>query len=91
MKMHDSASINELPRDTEKGDDAFVEYSNMCDPAAQPNMTVKEYLISRVPTLKPPGVVPTNPFKLLGLLSRKNWMFFSVRTVLRLCLRINRR
>ena len=84
VKMQDSAEVNAAPRDAEKGDAAFVEYSDMSEAPAEPKMTVKEYLLSRVPTLKPPRKTASpNPFKLLGLLSRKNWMFFSVWTVLK--------
>jgi len=36
------------------------------------------YLATRFTTLKPTITIPPNPFTLLGLLSRKQWMFFAV-------------
>ncbi|KAG9040567.1 hypothetical protein FS842_002986, partial [Serendipita sp. 407] len=39
-------------------------------------MTVKEYLSTRISTLKPPMHRPPNPIKVLGSLSKMNWMMF---------------
>lgn len=62
--------------DEEKGASAQIE--DRGSERLEKKMTVKEYLASRFPTLKPPMTRPENPFKLLGLLSKKDWLFFSV-------------
>ncbi|KAH8809255.1 sugar transporter family protein [Xylogone sp. PMI_703] len=41
-------------------------------------MSVGRYLASRVTTLKPTWSIPVNPLTSLGLLSRKDWLFFSI-------------
>ena len=41
-------------------------------------MSVSRYLATRFATLKPPMLLPPSPFKLLGLLTRRDWLFFSV-------------
>lgn len=64
--------------DEEKGNDAQVEYQSVMNESSESKMTAKEYLKSRIPTLKPTMTLPPNPFKLLGLLSRKDWNFFGV-------------
>ncbi|KIW66384.1 hypothetical protein PV04_05720 [Phialophora macrospora] len=57
---------------------AFVERST--SPRDQPviKMTTAQYLSTRFSTLKPTWTIPPNPIKLLGLLTRKNWLFFAV-------------
>jgi hypothetical protein len=44
----------------------------------QHEMTAGEYAATRVSTLKPPMNKAPNPFKLLTLLSGKQWLFFFV-------------
>ena len=57
---------------TSTGHDAPVE-------SHQPHkMTVAEYAATRVSTLKPPMNKAPNPFKLLAMLSGKQWLFFLV-------------
>ncbi|ETI27436.1 hypothetical protein G647_09626 [Cladophialophora carrionii CBS 160.54] len=41
-------------------------------------MSTSKYLSTRFSTLKPTLTIPPNPIKLLGLLTRKNWLFFAV-------------
>jgi len=45
---------------------------------APKEMTAKEYATTRFSTLKPPMHKAPNPFKLLAMLSTKQWMFFLV-------------
>jgi hypothetical protein len=45
---------------------------------AEQTMGVGEYLMTRVSTLKPPMDKAANPFQLLGSLTRRQWLFFSV-------------
>jgi len=45
---------------------------------APERMTVAEYATTRFSTLKPPMHKAPNPFKLLAMLSTKQWMFFLV-------------
>jgi hypothetical protein len=40
--------------------------------------SIGHYLASRFTTLKPTFTIPLNPIKSLALLSRKDWLFFSV-------------
>lgn len=69
---HNMASLDE-----EKADTAYVENrSGEHDQADK--MSVGKYLSTRFSTLKPPMTTPPNPIKVLGLLSRKDWLFFSV-------------
>lgn len=42
------------------------------------DMTVKEYVSTRISTLRPPMAKVANPFKLLSLLNTQQWMFFLV-------------
>lgn len=42
------------------------------------NMTVGQYLGTRLSSLKPPMNKTPNPFKLLGMLNRMQWAFFGV-------------
>ena len=42
------------------------------------NLSVGQYIASRIPTLRPPFAPVPNPFKMLALLSFRNWMFFLV-------------
>jgi SHS family lactate transporter-like MFS transporter len=39
-------------------------------------MSVAKYAATRIPTLKPPMNKAPNPFKLLAMLSGKQWLFF---------------
>ncbi|KAI9833911.1 MAG: hypothetical protein M1819_003420 [Sarea resinae] len=41
-------------------------------------MSVSRYIMTRIPTLKPPMAKAPNPFKLLCLLNVQQWLFFSV-------------
>jgi len=41
-------------------------------------MTIGEYASTRLTTLKPPMHHAPNPFRLLGMLSGKQWLFFLV-------------
>ena len=41
-------------------------------------MSAGKYLATRITTLKPPMEKAPNPFKLLGLLNRQQWLFFLV-------------
>jgi SHS family lactate transporter-like MFS transporter len=43
-----------------------------------PEMTIKEYALTRLSTLKPPMNKAPNPFKLLAMLNGKQWLFFLV-------------
>jgi hypothetical protein len=43
----------------------------------EPRMNAKEYLRTRIPTLKPPLDVPPNPIRILRSLSRMNWAMFT--------------
>lgn len=82
QKMQNSTERNTVSLDEEKGGTTFVEHTTMNDQhGVDKKMTIKEYAMSRLPTLKPQRTVPPNPFKLLGLLSRKDWLFFSVRPI----------
>jgi SHS family lactate transporter-like MFS transporter len=59
------------------------EYSPSRDPAlheshSPPHMTAKEYALTRFSTLKPPMNKAPNPFRLLAMLSGKQWLFFLV-------------
>ncbi|KAG9043779.1 hypothetical protein FS842_001714 [Serendipita sp. 407] len=50
-------------------DDDFMDHDDS-------KMTVKEYLSTRISTLKPPMKRPPNPIKVLGSLSKMNWLMF---------------
>ena len=41
-------------------------------------MSPRQYFATRLSTLKPPLTIPPNPFKVLGLLTRRDWLFFAV-------------
>lgn len=41
-----------------------------------PRMSAGEYIRTRISTLKPPLTVPPNPIRVLGQLSRMNWLMF---------------
>lgn len=41
-------------------------------------MSVGRYVATRIPTLKPPFDRVPNPFSVLRLLNRKQWLFFLV-------------
>ncbi|KAJ9609856.1 Carboxylic acid transporter [Cladophialophora chaetospira] len=66
--------------DAEKGDGARVEQRSPSPEERQDDlkMSVGQYLSTRISTLKPTFTIPPNPFKLLGMLTRKNWLFFGV-------------
>jgi hypothetical protein len=42
------------------------------------DMSLRQYMATRLSTLKPPMKIPPNPFKVLGLLSRHDWLCFAV-------------
>ncbi|KKK26653.1 carboxylic acid transporter [Aspergillus rambellii] len=42
------------------------------------SMSWRKYLVTRLPTLKPPMNEAPNPFKALALLNRQQWLFFAV-------------
>jgi hypothetical protein len=64
--------------DEEKANSAYLEHTPTHEEQQRPKMDIKGYMRSRIPTLKPTMTKPPNPFKLLGLLNRKHWNFFSV-------------
>ena len=41
-------------------------------------MSAGKYFATRLPTLKPPMTKAPNPFKLLALLNKQQWLFFLV-------------
>jgi hypothetical protein len=41
-------------------------------------MSLHQYMATRLSTLKPPMKIPPNPLKVLGLLSRRDWLCFAV-------------
>ena len=41
-------------------------------------MSIGRYIVTRIPTLKPPMAKAPNPFKLLALLNTQQWLFFGV-------------
>ena len=47
----------------------------------EPNMSVGQYLATRIPTLKPPMTKVANPISLLATLNRSQWLFFLVRNL----------
>jgi hypothetical protein len=47
--------------------------------AVEPEMSPGKYLATRATTLKPPMTKAPNPFKLLALLNKQQWLFFLVR------------
>lgn len=56
-------------------------YGNASSAYADPppeKMGIGRYLATRLPTLKPPMNKAPNPFKLLALLNRQQWLFFLV-------------
>ena len=53
------------------------EATGFADPYSS-NQTVPQYLASRITTLKPPMNSAPNPFKLLRLLNKQQWLFFLV-------------
>ena len=48
------------------------------DPRVEEKMSVGRYFATRIPTLKPPMNRAPNPFKLLGMLNRQQWLFFLI-------------
>lgn len=61
------------PEYTEDRDDApYVPRGG----APHDNMSVGRYLATRIPSLKPPMDRIENPFKVLGLLNRMQWLMF---------------
>ena len=65
------ATLNEKP--TEE----YVENENHYA-SNQSTMSIGQYIATRVPTLMPPMTKVANPFKLLRLLNRQQWLFFLV-------------
>ena len=63
-KVHRSDSVEESP--------------TFEDPQNYEHMSVGRYLVTRLPTLKPPMRKAPNPFRLLALLNFQQWMFFLV-------------
>jgi SHS family lactate transporter-like MFS transporter len=51
-------------------------YPQESERAHYEGMSMGRYLATRLSTLKPPMEKVENPFKLLGLLNKKQWMFF---------------
>ncbi|MCJ1249464.1 hypothetical protein MMC30_006688 [Trapelia coarctata] len=47
-------------------------------PAPEEKMSAARYFATRIPTLKPPMNRAPNPFKLLGMLNRQQWLFFLI-------------
>lgn len=48
------------------------------DGHAPASSSVRRYLATRLSTLKPPMHRAPNPFRLLSLLSRRQWAFFAI-------------
>jgi SHS family lactate transporter-like MFS transporter len=48
-------------------------------PDVEEDMSVGQYIATRIPSLVPPMNPAPNPFKALTLLNRQQWMFFLVR------------
>jgi MFS transporter, SHS family, lactate transporter len=71
-----------MASDNEKNIPTYAEQHDAGQPStgqyAGEKMTAGRYLATRIPTLKPPMDHLENPFKLLGLLNFKQWMFFLV-------------
>lgn len=68
----------------EKGEGYSPEYAEERDDAGFPatgetpeKMSAGRYLATRLSTLKPPMDKVENPFKLLAMLNKKQWLFFS--------------
>jgi hypothetical protein len=55
-----------------------VENGSLSQYEPDDEMCAGRYIATRFSTLKPPMTIPPNPFKLLGLLSRRDWLFFAV-------------
>lgn len=67
--------------DEEKAGVAYVEGTGASGHQYQGNhnhASIGQYLTTRFTTLKPTFTIPPNPIKSLALLSRKDWLFFSV-------------
>jgi SHS family lactate transporter-like MFS transporter len=47
-------------------------------PPVEEKMTASRYFATRFRTLKPPMHKAPNPFKLLGMLNRQQWLFFLI-------------
>ncbi|KAF2159174.1 hypothetical protein M409DRAFT_61003 [Zasmidium cellare ATCC 36951] len=61
----------------EKYDYAAERREDVPDQDAAEHMSITTYLATRLSTLKPPMTRLENPIKLLRLLNRKQWLFFS--------------
>jgi len=70
--MAQEKSTGYLQEYADRNDDA--EYPMADHPGAK--MSVGRYLATRLPTLKPPMDKVDNPFKLLAMLTLKQWLFF---------------
>jgi len=70
--LHEDKVLSSSGTDLEATASPTLESPHPRDP------TVLEYATSRLSTLKPPMNRVDNPFRLLGLLSGKQWLFFLV-------------
>jgi SHS family lactate transporter-like MFS transporter len=65
--------MSDLPSDKKKP------FGFVVDPVeADERMSAGRYLLTRLPTLKPPMNKAPNPFSLLATLNFQQWMFFLV-------------
>ena len=62
--------------DSEKTSDSHHEAPAYRKPHTQ--MSIGQYIATRIPSLKPPMNKAPNPFKLLAMLNVQQWMFFLV-------------
>jgi SHS family lactate transporter-like MFS transporter len=65
--------------DTEQHMSDHVENASVPHYESDLEMSPRRYMATRLSTLKPPMTIPPNPFKVLGLLRRRDWLFFAVR------------
>lgn len=64
-----------------KSDEIQTTRMSLTDPrmTSGQGMSIRRYLATRIPTLKPPMAKAPNPIRLLCLLNFQQWMFFLVR------------
>lgn len=55
-----------------------VQDEGLRESPAPPEMSIGQYAATRFSTLKPPMHKAPNPFRLLAMLSGKQWLFFLV-------------
>jgi len=55
-----------------------VEDAAYAGPPVEEKMSAGRYFATRFRTLKPPMAKAPNPFRLLGMLSRQQWLFFLI-------------